>query len=179
MTESTPAQQPNRRSYAIASLVLGILAIVTSLVWFIAIILGVIAIIFGILAIKSADRGKALAGIITGSLGVVMGIAVVVIVFSAVPSLQKNQRDTARKNDLSVLMTGVASYQTNNKGQLPSANDLSVSDLLQVTSVTSDGTPTTEAAVYRAGKSCDGAQAKGMYSMSILLEDKTIQCLDS
>jgi len=41
------------------------------------------------------------------------------IVFLAVPALQRGQRDTQRKNDLSRLVASVQSYQSNNKGAIP------------------------------------------------------------
>lgn len=41
------------------------------------------------------------------------------MVFIALPALQRSQRDTQRKNDLSRLNTAVASYQSNNRGNLP------------------------------------------------------------
>lgn len=42
------------------------------------------------------------------------------IVFLAVPALQRSQRDTARKNDLGRLVAAIQSYQSNNRGELPS-----------------------------------------------------------
>ena len=41
------------------------------------------------------------------------------MVFIALPALQRSQRDTQRKNDLSRTLTAVQSYQSNNRGQLP------------------------------------------------------------
>lgn len=41
------------------------------------------------------------------------------MVFIALPALQRSQRDTQRKNDLSRLNTALSSYQSNNKGLLP------------------------------------------------------------
>ena len=38
------------------------------------------------------------------------------MVFVALPTLQRNQRDTQRKQDLSRVMTAIASYTQNNKG---------------------------------------------------------------
>ena len=43
------------------------------------------------------------------------------MVFLALPALQRNQRDTQRKNDLSRLQTAVTSYTSNNRGSLPTA----------------------------------------------------------
>lgn len=41
------------------------------------------------------------------------------MVFIALPSLQRSQRDSQRKNDLSRLNVALASYQSNNRGALP------------------------------------------------------------
>lgn len=41
------------------------------------------------------------------------------MVFIALPALQKSQKDTQRRQDLSRLQTAINNYQTNNKGNLP------------------------------------------------------------
>lgn len=41
------------------------------------------------------------------------------MVFIALPALQRSQRDTQRKNDLSRAQTAVVSYASNNRGDLP------------------------------------------------------------
>ncbi len=41
------------------------------------------------------------------------------MVFIALPALQRSQRNTQRKNDLSRFMTAVTQYQANNKGRTP------------------------------------------------------------
>lgn len=41
------------------------------------------------------------------------------MVFIALPALQRNQRDTQRKNDISRLQDAIERYKANNKGQLP------------------------------------------------------------
>jgi prepilin-type N-terminal cleavage/methylation domain-containing protein len=43
------------------------------------------------------------------------------VVFLALPALQRSQRDTQRKSDLGKLMSQVTSYQSNNQGTLPTA----------------------------------------------------------
>lgn len=45
------------------------------------------------------------------------------MVFVALPSLQRNTRDTQRKDDLSRAMTAVTSFTNNNNGSLPANND--------------------------------------------------------
>ena len=41
------------------------------------------------------------------------------MVFIALPALQRNQRDTQRKNDISRLQDAIERYKANNRGQLP------------------------------------------------------------
>lgn len=43
------------------------------------------------------------------------------MVFIALPALQRSQRDTQRKNDMSRLITAVQNYQSNNKNQVPTS----------------------------------------------------------
>lgn len=47
------------------------------------------------------------------------------MVFIALPALQRNQRDTARKNDVSVVAAAVSSYTSNNRGAFPTTGNLS------------------------------------------------------
>lgn len=41
------------------------------------------------------------------------------MVFIALPALQRNQRDTQRKNDMGNLITAIQRYQSNNRGKIP------------------------------------------------------------
>lgn len=45
---------------------------------------------------------------------------ILLIVFLAVPALQRNSRNTQRKNDISSILAAVNEYEGNNTGQLPS-----------------------------------------------------------
>jgi prepilin-type N-terminal cleavage/methylation domain-containing protein len=45
------------------------------------------------------------------------------MVFIALPALQRSQRDAQRKNDLSRAETALVSYTSNNRGSLPAASD--------------------------------------------------------
>lgn len=179
MSESHKTEQTESQGLAIASLVLGILAIITCLVWYIGIVLGALAIIFGAASVKKRGRKKAIAGIVTGSVGVVLSLLIVWVVQAALPSLQQSQRDTARKNDVSVLTTDVTSFMTENRGQLPSASDLSTSSLAQVTSVSGGGEPTAETAVFKTGTNCDGVSSARNYAITVLLENGSEYCLGS
>lgn len=179
MSEASKTEQADGRGHSTAALVLGILAVVTSIVWYIGIPLGVIAIILGVNSLKKQGRKKAIAGIVTGIIGVVVSLLIIWMVQAALPALQKSQRDTARKNDVTVLTTDVLNFQTTNRGQLPAANDLSTSSLGQVMSVTSEGSPTTDGAVYTVGKNCDGVSSERAYSITVLLENDSTYCQGS
>ena len=43
------------------------------------------------------------------------------MVFIALPALQRNQRDTQRKNDIGRVLTAFQKYQVNNRGNMPSS----------------------------------------------------------
>lgn len=45
------------------------------------------------------------------------------MVFIALPALQRNQRDTARKNEVSKVLSAITTYQSNNRGAAPLANE--------------------------------------------------------
>lgn len=45
------------------------------------------------------------------------------MIFIALPALQRQQRDTARKEDITALISAVKKYQTNNRGALPGSSD--------------------------------------------------------
>ena len=44
------------------------------------------------------------------------------MVFLALPALQRGQRDSQRRSDISRFMSQINSYQTNNGGRVPSAD---------------------------------------------------------
>ena len=78
------ASGPMRNGFGTTALVLGILAVLTSLTVVLGVILGVLAVIFGFLGRRRARRqeatngGMALAGILTGLAGIVIGVLIVV-----------------------------------------------------------------------------------------------------
>ncbi len=55
----------------------------------------------------------------------VLAIAALIflMVFIALPALQRSQRDTQRKNDISRVITAIQNYQSNNRNKLPSDRD--------------------------------------------------------
>lgn len=58
------------------------------------------------------------------------------MVFIALPALQRSQRDTQRKNDMSRLITALTNYQSNNKSTLPTNWTKFISDYLTVSNDT-------------------------------------------
>lgn len=55
---------------------------------------------------------------------IVLAIAglIMLVVFLAVPALQRNARNTQRKSDVSAMLAAVNEYTANNAGKLPSTN---------------------------------------------------------
>ena len=52
------------------------------------------------------------------------------MVFIALPTLQRSQRDTQRRNDLARISTQITQYQTNNNGRLPGDGSVAPSEEL-------------------------------------------------
>lgn len=46
------------------------------------------------------------------------------MVFIALPALQRNQRDSARKNEVSAVASAIESYRSNNRGGTPTATQI-------------------------------------------------------
>ncbi|MDR2105919.1 MAG: DUF2510 domain-containing protein [Coriobacteriales bacterium] len=71
---STASQDTDRKGLAVASLVLGIVGILSCCLGWVGLIPGAIAVVLGILSVKSSKKGMAIAGIICGAVAVVLGI---------------------------------------------------------------------------------------------------------
>ncbi len=70
----------DKKGFCIASMVLGIVALVLFCLWYISIPCAILAIIFGVLGIKSTKKGMAIAGLVTGSVGLVISFAIIVFI---------------------------------------------------------------------------------------------------
>lgn len=70
--------------------------------------------------IVSKDKGFTIIEVV-----LVLAIAglIFLMVFLALPALQKSQRDTQRKDDLSRINTQVQNYQSSNRGKIPDTDD--------------------------------------------------------
>lgn len=105
------------------------------------------------------------------------------MVFIALPALQRNQRDTARKNDVSSVAAAITNYSSNNRGTFPSTENLKkalgatdadsatteYSELSQNTNnvtVATSGTSVADGtiAVYK-GMKCGTVSADGSFSL--------------
>lgn len=77
--QNTNNMENDKKGFSIASLVLGIVAIVLSCIWYISIPCAILAIVFGILGIKSSKKGMSIAGITTGAIGMFICIAILIV----------------------------------------------------------------------------------------------------
>lgn len=80
-TQKTQEPKKDKKGFCIASMVLGIVALVFFCVWYISIPCGILAVTFGILGVKSMNKGMAIAGLVTGSIGLVISAFMIIILF--------------------------------------------------------------------------------------------------
>lgn len=75
---------------------------------------------------KQQDEGFTIIEVV-----LVLAIAalIMLMVFIALPALQRNQRDTARKNDISRLQSAINNSKGRNRGDLPDFNAAFVNEL--------------------------------------------------
>ncbi len=67
----------NKSTLGIASLVLGIISVITNLFWYMTIPTGILAIIFGVKSVKKSGSNCGKAGLVTG----IVGIALCVFIY--------------------------------------------------------------------------------------------------
>lgn len=128
---------------------------------------------------------------------IVLAIAglILLIVFLAVPALQRNSRNTSAKNDVSAVLGGISEFQAANNGQMPA--DISGTGVILYegtndTEITIQGT--TEVIVDPAdpadvglihiniGEKCNGDANNRAASARYLIETRTgtvADCIDS
>ena len=70
-----------KKGFCIASMVLGIVALVFFCIWYVSIPCAILAIIFGILGIKTVHKGMAIAGLVTGAIGLVISTITIILLF--------------------------------------------------------------------------------------------------
>lgn len=137
---------------------------------------------------------------------IVLAIAglIILIVFLAVPALQRNSRNTAIKSDVQNLLGGISEFQANNNGKMPEATatgvagtgDITIKNgtstqttkIQGATVVTSGsaapatGVPATGAIYIRIGARCDNTASARAIAAYYNLETSggnTVTCQDS
>ena len=75
-----PVQKQPKSGLSIAGMVLGILSLITSLIFYLSIPLGILAIILSAIGMRKGGKGMAIAGIVLGALGIIASIAIILIV---------------------------------------------------------------------------------------------------
>ena len=93
------APEPKKgNGFAIASLVLGILAILCCIIDVLSMILGIAAIVFGIIALaKKQSKGMAIAGIICGALGFIIAIILIAAAAAMAPEIEEMMADIMKE----------------------------------------------------------------------------------
>ena len=93
------APEPKKgNGFAIASLVLGILAILCCIIDVLSMILGIAAIVFGIIALaKKQSKGMAIAGIICGALGFIIAIILIAAAAAMAPEIEEMLADMMKE----------------------------------------------------------------------------------
>ena len=71
------------------------------------------------------EQQKAKKGFTIIEVVLVLAIAglIFLMVFLALPNLQRSQKDTQRRDDLARFQTAITNYQSNNRGKLPGTDD--------------------------------------------------------
>lgn len=108
-------QAQSTNSLAVAALILGILGF-----FMLPIIGSLLGIVLGVLALgqikqgKGTGRGMALTGLWLGVASLVITTLLFLIVFAAVPSMQKKTRDVTRKTDMNAIASQIEAYYAQN-----------------------------------------------------------------
>lgn len=111
-------------------------------------------------ALKTNQKGFSIIEVV-----LVLAIAglIFLMVFVALPALQRSQRDTGRRSDVGVVGAAVSSYASNNRGNLPpDSGELRkyIGDLSQYTSTQvnyttgTGGTPTADTILVNGRAKC-------------------------
>jgi len=133
--QALPNPEAKTSSQAIWSLVLGILSM--TCLWLLG---SVPAIILGILALKNIEssggavkgRGLGIAGIVTGSVGIFVGLApiamVAAIALPAFNGVQQKAQSTKQMSDVRQLIYACKAYAADNNGAFPESLPILITD---------------------------------------------------
>ncbi len=79
MYGTMPDGTKDRKGFAIAGMVLGIVSIPCGCLAYFAFLPGLLGVIFGALGIKSSGKGMAIVGIVLGAIGILFGIGMTIL----------------------------------------------------------------------------------------------------
>ncbi len=88
---SAPAPAGDKKGFAIAALVVGILSLCASGLWYSGALFSIAGIVLGFLGLKSSGRGMAIAGIILAAVGLLLTIVFVILSLVSGPIFQQIQ----------------------------------------------------------------------------------------
>ena len=139
--------------------------------------------------------------IIEGVLVLAIAGRIFLMVFIALPALQRGQRDGQRRQDVSRFMSQINSYSTNNRGDVPSADNSRMQIFLrdymkqqdgefkdpqtgENYTVAFTGDPTTSKLIYQTGAKCNGEEfttgaGTRAVAVRIALEGSGTYCQDN
>ncbi len=157
----TPASE--KKGFAITSMVLGIVALLLAVLWFISPILAITGLVFGIIALtkKQAGKGMAIAGVILSSVAILVSMIVFTLFVIAIistdtkrpstvrmpaqadQSLQSRINDSKRQTSLSSAKYAVERYISAN-GSLPAVDDVTIENLEKTSGTSLDVPGTTQ-----------------------------------
>lgn len=122
----------------------------------------------------------------------VLAIAALIflMIFVALPALQRGQRDTARKQDANTVAAAINTYRSNHSGQLPSGSAFNGFVTQYVTKLAQYGTDNVKVAdtvadgedfiAVQFGSNCDGKNSNRSASVRVRLEaSNDVVCTDS
>lgn len=129
-----------------------------------------------------------------------IGGLILLVVFLAVPALQRNSRNTSIKNDVQNILGGISEFQANNNGKMPATvsgtGDITIvnGSMTQTTKINgatvvtsgttapAAGTPASGALYVRIGARCDNTVSARAVAVSYNLETSggtSVTCQDS
>jgi hypothetical protein len=177
MAKKQQTKQPTNQDRAIASLVTGIIAMFSFLFWFFGILFGALAVGFGIAAIRGKqDKGRAIAGIVTGASGIVMSIAVAVLLAVVVPKDTTSQADQNRTDDANNIALQISNVVSSKNNVTVTTKNLSTGGFKVIRSIHSSGQPTKTTALVESGENCDGIKNPQDYAVKVLMDDNSEYC---
>lgn len=100
---------------------------------------------------------------------IVLAIAglIMLIVFLAVPALQRSARNTQRKNDVSDLLGAVTEYENNNNGSTPTGCTLVGTNTVEFTGPAGSAPSNAKVGYYSSGCSVTSAPAQGAIGLDL------------